>query len=342
MLKYGRFSFLILVVCGLLLKVCSAAAPEQKKGNSMLLVANKGDHTLDLVDPDSGSRIARIPVEGVTGHEVTASPDGRTAYVPIYGNSGVGSPGTDGSTIAVIDLVSHKLSGNVDFKHGVRPHCPVFDAKRNVLYVTTELDDSVSIVDPHTLMVTGSIPTGQAESHMFALSHDGHRGYTANVGPGTVSVLDMDERKTLAVIPISHTTQRISVSPDDRLVFTSDQTSPHLAVIDTASNKVAARVRLPSLGYGTAPTLDGRWLVVAMPDANEVAVVDIAGLRVARTIHVCESPQEVLMQPGNPSVAYVSCSASNNVGVLDLANWTMKKTIPAGKHADGLAWAQVP
>ncbi|HET9086341.1 MAG TPA: beta-propeller fold lactonase family protein [Acidobacteriaceae bacterium] len=342
MLKQRRFSFLILVVCGLLLHVCSGEGPEPKKGGSMLLVANKGDRTLDLIDPHSGSRIASIPVEGVTGHEVTASPDGRTAYVPIYGNSGVGSPGTDGSTIAVVDLVSKKLIGKVDFKRGMRPHCPVFDSKRNVLYVTTELDDSVSIVDPHTLKVAGSIPTGQAESHMFALSHDGHRGYTANVGPGTVSVLDMDGRKTLAVIPIAHTTQRISVSPDDKLVFTSDQTSPHLAVIDTSTDKVTARVRLPALGYGTAPTLDGRWLVVAMPDANAVAVVDIAGLRVARTIPVCQSPQEVLMEPDDPSIAYVSCSASNNVGVLDLANWTMKTTIAAGKHADGLAWAKIP
>lgn len=308
----------------------------------MLLVVNKGEHTLDLIDPHGGSQIARISTRGVTGHEVAASADGRRAYVPIYGNSGVGKPGTDGSQIAVVDLVSRKLIGNVVFKRGVRPHCPVFDPKRHVLYVTTELDDSISIVDPHTLKVVGSIPTGQAESHMFALSHDGHRGYTANVGPGTVSVLDMDLRKMLAVIPIAHSTQRISVSPDDSLVFTSDQTSPHLVVIDTSTNKVKARVPLPASGYGTAPTLDGRWLAVAMPAINQVAIVDLHTLRVAHTIKVCEAPQEILMQPDNSSVAYVSCSASNNVAVLDLANWKVQTMLPAGKDADGLAWAKVP
>lgn len=305
----------------------------------MLLVVNKGDHTLDLIDPVSGRQIALVPTIGVTGHEVATSPDGRMAYVPIYGNSGVGKPGTDGSMIAVVDLVSRKLMGNVDFKRGVRPHCPVFDPIRNVLYVTTELDHSVSIVDPHTLKVIGSIPTGQAESHMFALSHGGRRGYTANVGPGTVSVLDMDGRKTLAVIPISHETQRISISPDDSMVFTSDQTSPQLAVIDTSTNKVKTRVPLPSNGYGTAPTLDGRWLVVAMPAANQVAVVDLHTLKVARTIKVCASPQEILMQPNDPSVAYASCAGSNQVAVLDLAHWKMQKTLPLGKDPDGLAWA---
>jgi len=333
--------FLLLFSAGVS-SICDAQRTNPKKAESMLLVVNKGEHTLDLIDPQGGSQIARISTQGVTGHEVAASADGRRAYVPIYGNSGVGKPGTDGSTIAVVDLVSRKLIGNVVFKRGVRPHCPVFDPQRHVLYVTTELDDSISIVDPHSLKVAGFIPTGQAESHMFALSHDGHRGYTANVGPGTVSVLDMDRRKMLAVIPVAHSTQRISVSLDDSLVFTSDQTSPRLVVIDTSKNKVKTRVPLPALGYGTAPTLDGRWLAVAMPGANQVAIVDLHTLRVAHTIKVCEAPQEILMQPDSPSVAYVSCSASNNVAVLDLANWKMQTVIPAGKDADGLAWATVP
>lgn len=52
---------------------------------------------------------------GVTGHEVTASRDGRLAYVPIYGNSGVGQPGTDGTQLAVIDLAARKVTRTANF-----------------------------------------------------------------------------------------------------------------------------------------------------------------------------------------------------------------------------------
>jgi hypothetical protein len=52
----------------------------------LLLVANKGERTLGIVDPVAGRLVARIEESGVTGHEVIASPDGRTAYVPIYGD----------------------------------------------------------------------------------------------------------------------------------------------------------------------------------------------------------------------------------------------------------------
>ena len=54
----------------------------------LLLVANKGDHTLGLIDPVAGKMIATVPEDGVTGHEVVASPDGKRAFVPIYGNAG--------------------------------------------------------------------------------------------------------------------------------------------------------------------------------------------------------------------------------------------------------------
>jgi DNA-binding beta-propeller fold protein YncE len=83
--------------------------------NSFLLVANKGDHSLGIIDPAAARQLATVPEGGVTGHEVAASPDGRTAYVPIYGNSGVGKPGTDGSDMVVIDIASRKVTGNVGF-----------------------------------------------------------------------------------------------------------------------------------------------------------------------------------------------------------------------------------
>ena len=136
----------------------------------LLLVANKGDRTLKLIDPDSGRQAATILEGGVTGHEVVASPDGKRTFVPIYGDSGVGLPGTDGSTMDVIDLSQRKVIQTIDFGHGVRPHCPVFGPKDGLLYVTTELDKSVTIIDPHSLKIVGSVPTGQAESHKLAIS----------------------------------------------------------------------------------------------------------------------------------------------------------------------------
>jgi YVTN family beta-propeller protein len=306
--------------------------------SGLLLVANKGDQTMGIVDPAAGRQLATVPEDGVTGHELVASSDGKRAFVPIYGNSGVGKPGTDGSLVRVIDVASRQITGTVDLGHGVRPHCAVMGPKNGLLYVTTELDRTITVIDPGTLKIVGTIPTGQPESHMLAITSDGRRGYTANVGPGTVSVLDMEAKKVITIIPVCRTAQRIAISTDDRWVFTSDEDKPQLAVIDTAKNEVANWIPLPGTGYGAATTPDGRWLLIAIPRERLVAVVDLQSMKVERSIAVPRAPQETLVRPDGGE-AYVSCDASKQVAVIDLKNWTVTKLIAAGPVVDGLAWA---
>ena len=326
-------------ICSLFALAVSAVFAQSNTQNT-LLVAQKGAHSLAIVDLAAGKVIGDVPERGITGHEVAASPDGHFAYVPIYGSSGVGLPGTDGSNMVVINIPAQKVVGNVDFGHGVRPHLPVVGPKDGLIYVTTELDKAVTIVDPKTLKIVGKIPTGQAESHMLAISHDGLRGYTANVGPGTVSVLDMVNRKTLAIIPVASQVQRISISPNDRWVFTSDQTQPRLAVIDTANNKISTWIPLAGTGYGSAPTPDGHWLLLALPGANKVAVIDLQSMKVTRNIDVPSSPQAVVVR-SDGQTAYVSCEGSDEVAEIDLSQWKVTRLIRTGKTTDGMALTTV-
>jgi len=336
---------LTIVLAGVAMMVAAGTETGVAQGGRgpLLLVANQGDRTLSLIDPAAGKQIAAVPVGGVTGHEVAVSADGKLAYVPIYGDSGVGKPGTDGSSMAVVDLAARKVVGTVDFGHGVRPHMPLVEPVSGMLYVTTELDKAVTILDPNpdpkSPKIVGKIPTGQEQSHMLVVTRDGKRGYTANVGPGTVSVLDMAARKTLAVIPVSGTTQRISMSRDGSMVFTADQTKPQMAVIDTATNTVKTWIPLPAVGYGSAVTLDGKWLLVQMGAAKQVAVIALGTMKVARTIDVGGGTGEILMRPDG-KVAYVSCPIDGKVAEIDLATWKVARVIDAGARADGLAWVK--
>ena len=140
--------------------------------------------------------------------------------------------------------------------------------------------------------------------------------------------------------------QRISITNDDKLVFTSDWDKPRLAVIDTATGKLKTWITLPASGYGSASTKDGRWLLLALPLASKVAVIDLSTLQVARTIDVPSAPQEILVRPDG-KVAYVSCNVSRQVAAIDISSptisaWTVQHLIAAGDGADGLAWLGAP
>lgn len=314
-----------------------AIVPESR-AQGLLLVCNKGNQSLSIIDPSGPNYLGSVKEDGFTGHEVIASPDGKRAFVPIYGNSGVGKAGSDGHLIDVIDLAAKKITDTIDLGKGIRPHCAMIGPRDGLLYVTTEIDQCVTVIDPGTLKVVGQIPTGQAESHMLALTGDGKLGYTANVGPGTVSVLDIAARKLLKVIPVCKKTQRIALSRDDHWAFTSDQEEPRLAVIDTTKNEVARWVAMPGTGYGAAATPDGKWLLIALPKARRVAVIDLDKWVVARAIPVPPAPQEMLVRPDGGE-AYVSCDISKQVAVIDLKSWRVTKLLAAGPTADGLAWA---
>ncbi|HEV2416955.1 MAG TPA: YncE family protein [Terriglobia bacterium] len=332
-------SWLMLIVsAGFMLPAMAAAAPPSTAGSrGTLLIVNKGDQTLGIVDPAAGKEVATVKLSGFTGHEVAASPDGKLAYVPIYGNSGVGSPGTNGDSVDVIDIASRKIVHIIKMPSAVRPHCAIY-APDGMLYVSSELSKSVDIINPKTNEVVGSIPTEQKESHMIALTTNGEKGYTANVGAGTVTALDITGRRAITVIPVAKTVQRISVSENNRWAFTTDQHQPRLAVIDTRTNKVSRWVPLPGIGFGSRATLDGKYELVTIPNKNLIAVVNLRTMKVVRSVEVPSAPQEIVLNPAG-KLAYVSCDRSRQIAVLNLDNWKVDKLIQAGRNCDGMAWA---
>src|SRR5271165_89390 len=76
-----------------------------------LLVLEKEQNTLVIVDPASLTIVARVPV-GDNPHEVAVSDDGKIAYITNYG----------GNTIAVVDLVAQKPLAPMDLGALRLPH----------------------------------------------------------------------------------------------------------------------------------------------------------------------------------------------------------------------------
>lgn len=302
---------------------------------SRLLLTSQRDHTFREFNPDTLEQISATPESDDAGHEILATPDGKTAFVPIYGNSGVGKPGTDGDHIDIFDVATGKLTGSIKFPHGVRPHRPIWDKTTGMMFVSTEVDKTASIIDPKTGKIIGAVPTGAEQSHMITLLPDGKKMYTANVQPGSVSVVDVKAKKVLKVIPISANTQRLSCSNDGKYVFTADQTTPDLVVIDTATDTIRKRIKLPSIGYGSTPTPDGKSVLVALGHDNKVAVVDLQSMEVTKTIPSIDGINELVVS-ADSRYAYASSPKTDTLAKIDLTEGKTVKTAPAGKYPDGM------
>jgi WD40 repeat protein len=301
-----------------------------------LFIANQGDHTALLVNLDSKQTVFKSGVD-INGHEVVVSPDHRYGFVPIYGNSGVGRPGTDGATIHVIDLREGRTVRLIDLGKPVRPHCAKFGPD-GMLYVTAELSNAMYVVHPSSGKVVGEITTGATDSHMLVITPDGKRAYTSNVGPGSVSVLDLQKRALITVIPVAGKVQRISMSPDGRWVFTHDQNAPRIAVIDATTNKLARWIELPASVYSSTPTPDGKLLLANAP-SGKLFVIDLATEKVVGTYPVPEAIGEIAVDGGS-NYGYLSTPQKGTIEIFNIRENKLEAPIALSPGVDGLQWLQ--
>ena len=159
----------------------------------------------------------------------------------------------------------------------------------------------------------------------------------------TVSVIDVPAGAVVATIDVGAAScthpRGVAVSPSGLQVYVSciGGTS-QLAVIDTVTNAVKTWIPMAGVGYGSAPTPDGKWLLVALPDVNKVAVIDLATMKVARNIDVAAYPQAIAVNPDGKT-AYASCMHADKVAEMDLASGKTTREFATGKQTDGLAWA---
>ncbi|HSN85819.1 MAG TPA: YncE family protein, partial [Thermoanaerobaculia bacterium] len=85
-----------------------------------LLVANKAEATVSLVDLGSGKVVATLPV-GTGPHEIAVSPDGRLARV-----ANNGAREAPGSSLTLLDVPGAKVVKTIGLGEYRRPHGLVF------------------------------------------------------------------------------------------------------------------------------------------------------------------------------------------------------------------------
>jgi DNA-binding beta-propeller fold protein YncE len=305
-----------------------------------LLVVCKDDSTLEVIDLETSTPAGVVTASGFTPHEVVATDDGRRAFLPVYSDAPVGSPGSDGRRVDVVDLLTFQRVGEVRLPFASRPHQSSLLSTDHVV-VSTELDESVTVIDQRTLGVVARLPTGQAESHTFAVSADGRRLVTANVGPGSVSVIDVQSRALRGVVDVAEKVNRICLEPQGRFAYTADQGSPRIAVIDTELVQRVGWIDLPSIGFGTAVTASGSHLVVALRAASEIAVVDPRSGEVVHRIATPDHPQAIVLHPDGVR-AYSACDADDCVVEVDIRAGRLLRRMTTGRNPDGIAWTRLP
>ncbi|HSH44409.1 MAG TPA: hypothetical protein VK966_01000, partial [Longimicrobiales bacterium] len=295
-----------------------------------LLVVNKSGSTLSVLDPATGDEVARIPT-GHAPHEVAVSSDGRWAYVTDYGTGP-----EPGSTVTVVDLEALEAVGTIDLGDHSRPH-GVWVALDGGVWVTTEGSRHLLRVDPTSGEVTLEAETGQEVTHMVVVSERHGRAYTANIGSGTVTAVDVRTGEVLAQVATGEGAEGIDLSEDGERLFVTNRAAGTLSEVDVSSNEVVRELVVGDFPIRVKVIPGGRRALVSNAQANEVAVVDLEEWTVERRIPVDAMPVGIQIAPDGRT-AYVANTAADRISVLDLEDWRVSGALTAGDEPDGMAW----
>ena len=302
------------------------------QSSARLLVLNKEDANLAIVDPASGSVLGKVPV-GSGPHELVVSTDGKYAFASNYG-----SGPAPGQTISMIDIASQKELRRIDLAPLQRPHGLAFAAGK--LYFTAEANKKIGRYDPAANQVDWEFETGQAGTHMVLPTRDARTLFTSNIGSDNISAIEQGAGGawTQTLIAVGKGPEGIDLSPDGKTVWSAHSRDGGVSMIDAATKKVVQTIPLGTKRSNRIKlTRDGKLALVSDLDAGDLVVVDVATRKEIKRLALGKSPEGILIPPAG-DIAYVAVNGDNHVAAIDLKTWHVTKKIQTGAGPDGLAW----
>jgi len=328
----GALRYINFTMRCLLFLAAAAALTAAQMPSPALLILNKEEATLSIVDPAT-LKIVGHASTGEGPHEVAASSDGKLAFVGNYGGK------NPGSTISVIDLVAQKELRRVDLGSLRRPHGMFFhDGK---VYFTAEVNKLIGRYDPAANQIDWLLGTGQNVTHMVMVSKDGSKIFTANIGSDTISIIEKAGAAgwNETVVPVGKGPEAMDISPDESQIWTSHSRDGGVSIIDIASKKVIDTIQLGTKRSNRLKfTPDGKLVLISDLEAGDLVVVDAAAKRELTRKPLGRGVEGILIAPDG-SRAFIAVNGDNHVAVVDLKTFAVTGKISTSSP-DGMAWVK--
>ena len=326
----------MLILAALLLVAAADSTPQGPR----LVVVNKDASTVSVIDVAAARILTTLPT-GSGPHEVAASRNGRWAVVTDYGAQ------IGGRSLTIVDLDSLRVARTISLADYERPHGIAFLPDDRTVVVTAEASGVVVLVDVERGVVYGDHATGQDVSHMVATSPDGSRAYTANIGSGSLSQIEIGRAAPPRTLRVAPETEALTVDPSGAHAWVGSNRTGRVYIVDLRRWSVIDSVQTAGQPYRIHFTPDGMLALITNPGTDEMLIVEARTRRAVGRVRIAPSagkrgrPQPFgIAVSDDGRTAWVSLRGTGEVVEIDLASRTVRRHLPAGAGADGIAFVR--
>ena len=226
-----------------------------------------------------------------------------------------------------------------------------------LVYVTNEDSQELSVIDTRTDSVVATIPVG-TRPRGVRVSRDGKTVFVALSGspkcPPTmpdeeceklttdkskdgIAVVDVATRKVVRVLPGGSDPETFDISEDGTTLFVSNEDAHTASIVDIPSGKVRATLAVGKEPEGVRLQPDGAVVYVTGETDHNLTLIDTRAGKVIGYIGVGKRPRDLAFTPDG-SRAYVTSEIDGTVWVIDVPARKASKVIelPQGSKPMGV------
>lgn len=314
-----------------------------------LLVANKSEASVTLFALPEGKEVATLPT-GDGPHEIAVSPNGTMAAITNYGIRE-----DAGKSITLVDIERQQISKTIHLPAGSKPHGIIW-LNASTLAVTAEGISSLLLIDVPAKSVTHTIAIDQSVAHMVDATPDGKRAFTANIGSGTATAVDLANADKIADLPSGDGAEGIALVKNGEELWISNRGADTISIFDSQTLEKLGEIAIEGFPIRLeADDARGR-VYVTLPKTDQLAVIDTTSRKIT-TLMDFEIPPDTsrktifgdrlpnssvpvgVLLSGDGETLFVAHSASHLISVWDAESLQQKGEIETGLEPDGMDWS---
>jgi YVTN family beta-propeller protein len=251
-----------------------AVSPDGAK----LYTGNVAENTVSVIDLKTNKELRKITTPDFNSpHGVAFTSDSRRAVVT----------SERAKKIVVIDATNDQVLRSIDTDQG-GTHMALINKAGTWAYFTNRDSNTVSFLDLTSYRIAANVPVGQG-AEGFALSPDEKEIWAGNRIDGTLSVIDIARRQSVATIPAAAPI-RVAFTPDGKHVLVPNGGASEVNVFDAMTRRMIHTIRVGRNPSGVVVATNGAHAYVACQGNNEVQVIDTKTWTVIGKVAVGNGP----------------------------------------------------
>ena len=191
-------------------------------------------------------------------------------------------------------------------------------------YVSSEKDNSLTMIDMATLTVKGTIATCKRARHV-QITPDA-KIMVACTDSNAADIIDPASGKSLRRLPLGKEPEAFDISPDGKTIYVSNEDEGEASFVDATSGKTLHNVKVGKEPEGVKVSADGKTLYVTSEVASMVHVIDTATAKVVKNVKVGKRPRRMAITPDGKEL-WVTNELDASVSIVSIADHSVIGTI---------------